>query len=93
MEISFDPAKNDRNIRERGLSFERVMEFNFETAARFEDARRDYGERRLVALGYLDERLHALCFTEIVGGIRVISFRRANRREARKYAQAKALDR
>lgn len=93
MEITFDPAKNARNIRERNLSFERAAEFKFETAAQFEDTRHDYGERRLVALGYVDERLHALCFTEIVGGIRVISFRRANRREVRKYAKAKALDR
>jgi uncharacterized DUF497 family protein len=93
VEIDFDPVKNERNIRERGLSFERAAEFEFETAAQFEDTRRDYGERRLVALGYVDERLHALCFMEIVGGIRVISFRRANRREVRKYAKAKALDR
>jgi uncharacterized protein len=34
-----------------------------------------------VALGYLDERLHVLCFTETHDGIRVISFRKANSRE------------
>jgi uncharacterized DUF497 family protein len=92
VEITYDPAKNDRNIRERGLSFERAAGFDFETAAQFGDSRRDYGERRLLAIGYLDMRLHVLCFTEIAGGIRVISFRRANRREARKYADAKTLD-
>ena len=32
MEVTFDPAKNDRNIRERGLSFELVAYFDFETA-------------------------------------------------------------
>jgi uncharacterized protein len=93
MQIEFDPAKNERNIRERGLSFERAVEFDFKTAARFDDVRRDYGEKRLLAIGYLDARLHVLCFTEIVGGIRVISFRKANRREVRKYAEIKALDR
>jgi hypothetical protein len=30
--ITYDPAKNERNIRERGLSFERAAEFDFETA-------------------------------------------------------------
>jgi hypothetical protein len=48
---------------------------------RFVDIRRDYGEVRQVALGYLDERLHALCFAETATGIRVISFRRVNARE------------
>ena len=57
MEITYDPAKNERNIRERGLSFERAIDFDFETARRVEDTRRDYGERRFLAVGYLDERL------------------------------------
>ena len=29
MDVDYDPAKNERNIRERGLSFERVREFDF----------------------------------------------------------------
>jgi uncharacterized protein len=94
MDITFDPAKNARNIRGRGLSFERAADFEFETAERFEDTRRDYGERRIIAVGYLDRRLHVLCFTETPGGgIRVISFRRANAREARQYGRAKTIDR
>lgn len=32
MKIDFDPVKNAKNIRERGLSFERAAEFDFETA-------------------------------------------------------------
>jgi uncharacterized protein len=93
VEITFDPAKNERNVRERGLSFERAVDFDLETALRVEDTRRDYGERRFLALGYLENRLHVLCFTETDTGIRVISFRRANAREARQYGQAKAVDR
>jgi uncharacterized protein len=41
---------------------------------------------RYVASGYLDERLHVLCFTETHNGIRVISFRKANSREMNRYA-------
>ena len=59
MEINFDPAKNATNIRERGLSFERTAEFDFETAQFTIDNRRDYGETRYRALGFLDHRLHA----------------------------------
>ena len=62
--VHFDPAKNERNIRERGLSFEAAVTFDFETALVYVDERRDYGEARDVALGLLDGRLHVLCLTE-----------------------------
>jgi uncharacterized protein len=85
VEIHFDPIKNAKNICERGLSFERVVEFDFETAEFTLDTRHDYGEIRYRALGFLDQRLHALVFVEIIGGIRVISFRKANKREVKRY--------
>ena len=87
MEITYDPAKNARNIRERGLSFERAAEFDFETALFTIDNRREYGETRFHALGMLDNRLHALVFTETEKGIRLISFRKANTREVKRYEQ------
>jgi len=90
LEITFDPAKNERNKRERGLSFERVKDFGFTTAALWIDARQDYGETRQVALGFLDDRMHVLCFTETLAGIRVISFRRANAREVNRYEKIRA---
>jgi uncharacterized DUF497 family protein len=93
VEITFDPAKNERNIRERGLSFERVADFDFATAVFFVDSRRDYGETRIVAVGYPDRRLHTLCFTETPTGIRVISFRRSNRKEARQHGKPQTPDR
>ena len=40
----------------------------------------------------MDSRLHVLCFTPIDGGIRVISFRKANDREVRKYDEKKTAD-
>jgi hypothetical protein len=88
--IDFDAAKNERNLRERGLSFERAADFDFGTALIAVDDRHAYGEVRYVALGLLDGRLHVLCFTETDDGIRVISFRKANSREVRRHAQAQA---
>lgn len=85
MHIEFDPAKNERNILERGLSFERVSDFDFDTASIWQDTRKPYPEVRYVALGLLDARLHVLCFTPAAGGIRVISFRKANTREVKDY--------
>ncbi|MDA8093396.1 MAG: BrnT family toxin [Betaproteobacteria bacterium] len=88
MQIEFDQAKNEKNIRERGFSFERVADFDFGTAVFAVDTRRDYGEVRYRALGLLDDRVYALVFVEIPEGIRVISFRKANQREVRRYGQA-----
>ena len=87
MHIEFDTHKNDTNILDRGLSFERVVNVEFDTAVFKQDTRRDYGEIRIRALGYLDGRLHALVFTETAQGIRVISFRKANKREVLAYEQ------
>jgi uncharacterized DUF497 family protein len=58
MRVRFDPEKNERNIRERGLSFEFARDFSFDSALVLVDDRREYGETRYVALGYLAERLH-----------------------------------
>jgi uncharacterized protein len=92
VEITFDPAKNESNIRKRGLPFERAKDFDFNTAFLSIDFRWDYGETRLVALGYLDARLHVLCYAETAMGIRVISFRKANSREVRRYEKAQTAD-
>ena len=85
MEITYDADKNNRNIEERGLPFDRVAEFDFETALYAIDDRREYGETRIVAIGRLEDRLHVLCFVETGNGIRVISFRKANSREVKHY--------
>ena len=90
MGITYDPAKNERNIRERGLSFERAADFDFETALITDYTRND--EERRVAVGYLDKRLHLLCYLPQPDGIRVISFRKTNKREARLYGKPQTID-
>lgn len=92
MKIEFDPVKNMTNIRTRGLSFERAADFDLVGAWVWEDTRKDYGETRYVALGWLEGRLHVLCFTPIDGGLRVISFRKANKREEKLYEKASTPD-
>ena len=92
MKIDLDPAKNEKNIRERGLSFEQVGDFDFANAVVRQDVRKSYAEPRFVALGMLDARLHVLCFSLAARGIRVISFRKANRREEKVHEQAPPHD-
>ena len=85
MIIEFDLAKSERNARERGLPFERAGEFDWDTALIIEDTRRDYREPRFRAFGFIGDRMHALVYTPREGGVRVISLRKANRREERRY--------
>ena len=85
MQITFDPVKSAHNLKERGLSFDKVTQFDFQTAKLWQDQRQTYPEPRFVALGYLAARLHVLVFSETEQGIRVISFRKANPREGVKH--------
>ena len=64
MQLTFDPAKNDRNVQERGLSFMLLSEFDWAKAYLVEDKRQDYGERRLRGFGLhsgsvVRRRIHA----------------------------------
>ena len=90
--IEFDWVKCQRNVVERNLSFERANEVDLEAALISIDERQNYGEDRYVALCHLDKRLHVLCFTETIRGIRVISFRKANKREVLRYEKKQATD-
>lgn len=92
MIVEFDPVKNKRNINERGLSFDRVQYVDLTKALIAIDNRYEYGEIRYIALCHLDNRLHVLCFTETPSGIRVISFRKANKREVVRYDKEKNTD-
>ncbi|MDR3424581.1 MAG: BrnT family toxin [Alphaproteobacteria bacterium] len=88
MKIEFDPAKSEKNASERGLPFSEAEKFDYDTALRINDLRKDYGERRIVAYGYIGTRLHVLCFKPIADcHIRVISLRKANKREEKFYAE------
>ncbi|MEQ1897474.1 MAG: BrnT family toxin [Vicinamibacterales bacterium] len=88
MQLEFDEAKNTRNIRDRGISLDRFAEMDPATTVVSEDARIDYGERRLRLFGHIDARLHVAVITYRHERTRVISLRRANRREQQKYAKA-----
>ena len=85
--FDFDPVKSARNQRERGIAFERFADMDFQTAIATEDTRKDYGERRLRVLGTIDGKVHAAVITPRGETIRVISLRRANKREEHAYAK------
>lgn len=89
VEITYDPRKSERNLRERGLGFDMVAEFDLSSAVYSIDARRDYGEVRTRALGYIGTTLYALLFTMRGSAFGVISLRKASRKERNRYAKAR----
>jgi uncharacterized DUF497 family protein len=89
MRVTFDPAKNAKNITERGLPFERVAELAWDAAVLQEDRRKDYGETRVRVLARLGQRLHVAVITIRGDAVHGISFRKANRKEVEWYEQEK----
>ena len=83
-----DLAKERRNLAERGLSLDLAEHLDWSTALIWEDRREDYGERRYCVLGFIDQRLHSVVFTPRDGKPRIISLRKANKREMRRYEEA-----
>jgi uncharacterized DUF497 family protein len=87
VEITFDPLKDDVNFAKHGVSLGLAAEFEWESAVTWPDTRKNYGEPRMACLGYVGLRIYAMVFTDRAGERRIISLRKANRREVKRYAE------
>jgi uncharacterized protein len=84
--ISYDPAKRQDTLKDRGLDFEDAV-FVFEgVTVEIEDTRKDYGERRIVCYGLLQSRLVVVGYTARGATRHVFSMRKANSREQTRLA-------
>jgi len=84
--IAYDPAKRRRALEERGLDFERASEIFEGITLEVEDDRRDYGEKRILCVGFLDGRMVMVGYTPRGIARHVFSMRRCNEREVGRYA-------
>ena len=64
-----------------------MAELDWDTALVVEDTRRDYGETRLLVMALLDGRLHTAVVTPRGEDLHLISLRRANKREVKRYGK------
>lgn len=91
MNITFDSAKDAINQAKHGISLADAADFEWGTAIVWPDTRRDYGEARMVALGYIGLRIMTMVFTDRPADQpterRIISLRKANSREVKRYAE------
>ncbi len=84
MPYEWDETKRRSNIRKHGVDFALVEAFDMETAIQAPDLR--YAEPRVRAYGYIGNRMHVLVYVRREANVRVISLRKANRREEMRYA-------
>lgn len=87
MRITFDRAKRDGTFDDRGLAFEdAAIVFEGDTLDMIDD-RFDYGEQRFVTAGHLSGRMIIVVWTQRGEARHVISMRKANEREEKRFAQ------
>ncbi|MEH6435763.1 BrnT family toxin [Massilia sp. DD77] len=88
MDIAFDTTKNQTNIEKHGVELAAAAQFEWDDALAWADERKSYGEERMCAIGYIGMRLFYVVYVDRAEVRRIISLRKANTREVKRYAEA-----
>ena len=89
MEFEWDEAKSDACFAARGFDFAYAIGVFLDPDRLVEtDDRCDYGETRWHVLGRIGGRVFVVVCTPRHGTLRIISARKANRREVSRYGDA-----
>ncbi len=86
MRFEWDETKAVINLQKHGVAFEDVSRFSWDTALMVIDNRHQR-EVRARVFGYIGPRLYCPVCTLTYPTARVISLRKANSKEVRRYAQ------
>ena len=86
MRVAYDPIKRQRTLVERDLDFDRAKDVFKGLTLELEDSRFDYSERRVLYIGHLDDRMVMIAYTPRGSTRRIISMRKCNAREIKKYS-------
>jgi uncharacterized DUF497 family protein len=81
MRFEWNAAKHAKNLRERGIGFDDGAKIFVGRVVVWRDERQDYGEARFRAVGISEGVPMHVAYTVRAGAIRIISIRRANRKE------------
>jgi len=87
MDISYDPNKNAANIAKHGVSLAAADLLDWDKLQAEPDDRFPYSEQRYIGYAPIGARLYCVVFTYRDGGARIISLRKANKREQQRYEQ------
>jgi uncharacterized DUF497 family protein len=89
MNFEWDSAKDAINRNKHRIGFREAAEIFRGLIVVSDNTRRDYGERRLIALGEYDGHVIRVVFTERGSSIRIISAWKTNRNDRQSYEKAK----
>ncbi|HVY13346.1 MAG TPA: BrnT family toxin [Alphaproteobacteria bacterium] len=87
LNYEWDEKKASANLAKHGVAFDCIHQFEWTTAVIKKDIRRDYGENRFSATGFVGNRLHVAIFTTRGKTLRLIGLRKANSKEQRYYEE------
>jgi uncharacterized DUF497 family protein len=87
MRIEFDSAKDVANQEKHGVSLVLAGELDWDAALVWNDNRFEYNELRMIALAPKTGILYFVAYVDRGNARRIISLRRANRREVNHYVQ------
>lgn len=88
MRFEFDPARDRANQAKHGVSLSLAIELDWEAALVWVDGRYGYSETRMIALAPETDILYYVAFVDRGEVRRIISLRRATRREVKHYVQS-----
>ena len=88
MTFEWDEKKNQSNLEKHKIGFELISLAFDETLIFKEDERHDYSEVRHIGYGLIYGRCINVIFTKREEKIRIISGRKANAKETRRYHEA-----
>jgi len=87
MLVEFDPAKDELNIAKHGVSLALARQLDWDAALVWVDDRFTYDETRMIALAPATNTLYYVAFIDRGEVRRIISLRRAERREVKHYVE------
>ncbi len=87
MRLVWDEAKRQKTIQERGLDFADCIKVFSGPVFEFPDERKKYPEMRKICVGFLDFRMVIVVYSDGKSDRRIISMRKANEREVRKFQE------
>jgi hypothetical protein len=83
--ITYDLAKRETTLAERGLDFNHAPQVFAGPHLDIEDDRQNYGETRWQTIGRLNERMVMVVWTQRGEDRHIISMRKCNDREQERY--------
>ena len=86
MEIEFDPSKDEINKEKHGLSLTNATKLEWGSLLVKPDDRNEYNETRMIGYAPIDNRVYCVVYTDRDNLRRIISLRKANKREVTSYA-------